>query len=72
VAAARRELLPPLQSVMELTSAFQPPTRGQAPVSAQAAPSSAGARTNTARPAPFGADFTVKQGTASRLFWLPR
>jgi hypothetical protein len=42
---ARRAALPPLQSVMELTSAFQPPTRGQAPVSAQAAPPSAGART---------------------------
>lgn len=42
VQAARRKSLPPLQSVMDLTTAFQPPQRGEAPVSAEAAPSSAG------------------------------
>ena len=46
VAAAREASLPPLQSVVELTSAFRPPTRGEAPVTAQAAPSSAGAFQN--------------------------
>lgn len=43
VAAARSRELPPLQSVAELTSAFEPPTRGAAPAAASAAPSAAGA-----------------------------
>lgn len=43
VAAARQMSLPPLQSVVELTTAYQPPQRGEEPVSAQSAPSSAGA-----------------------------
>ena len=42
VAAARSRELPPLQSVAELTSAFEPPTRGAAPAAASAAPSAAG------------------------------
>ncbi|KAK9830975.1 hypothetical protein WJX81_004457 [Elliptochloris bilobata] len=42
VAAARSRELPPLQSVAEMTTAFQPPTRGVAPAAASAAPSAAG------------------------------
>ena len=42
IKAARRAQLPPLQSVTELTSASAPPQRGEAPVTAQAATSSAG------------------------------
>ncbi len=41
MAAARAAALPPLQSVLELTTAFRPPSRGEAPELA-AAPSSAG------------------------------
>ena len=43
VAAARSRELPPLQSVAELTSAFEPPTRGAAPAATSGAPSAAGA-----------------------------
>jgi hypothetical protein len=42
IARARQADLPPLQSVLELTTAFKPPQRGEEPVSAQAAPSIAG------------------------------
>ena len=40
--AARGRELPPLQSVAEMTTAFEPPTRGAAPAASGAAPSVAG------------------------------
>lgn len=43
IKAARGAQLPPLQSVAQLTSASAPPQRGEVPVTAQAALSSAGA-----------------------------
>ena len=42
IQAAREAQLPPLQAVTELTSASAPPQRGEVPVTAEAAPSSAG------------------------------
>jgi len=42
--AAKSAVLPPLQSVVELTSAAAPPQRGAQPVTATAASTSAGGR----------------------------